>query len=91
MMKLKDIRICARCEGVRCKCDFGTYSAAIVYTGWKEFLGSRFRLMKVSCWLGRHDYEDIIEDRINMVNLSPEHYTVVERQVCVRCSKERKI
>ncbi len=51
-VRLKNIRVCARCEKVKCRCEFGTYSAAYVYAGWFEFLKSRFRFEKFTIVVG---------------------------------------
>ena len=41
---LEQIRVCARCEKVFCKCKVGTYSAKYAYDNWFYFLRSRLRI-----------------------------------------------
>jgi len=39
---LLKINVCARCQRVKCRCDFGHYVAAFVYNDLFEFIRSRF-------------------------------------------------
>lgn len=44
----KEIRVCARCSCVGCKCNFGTYAAGYVYKTFAEFLKYSYRKNKRS-------------------------------------------